>query len=482
MVNPCFSHFKDKSLYIKTAMDLCSLHFGFSSLKDHQFKCIDSLWDNTSAFILTPTGSGKSLCYILPALMSRGLSIVISPLISLMDDQVKKLKSKSIKAECLHSSLSKTQKKEVLTKLRNSSVKILYVSVERFVTPSFIHFIKNYNTVSVIALDEAHCIADWKFFRPSYLKLGTSLKSFPNTTLIFLTATATKSKLQAILDISCVSNSSMIITNSIRENLIIKTFFAHSYEDKITLLIEYLKKQSGPGIIYTITRDEVEHLHLILSRLNIRSHKYHGGLSSCEKNTSLDYFLQEQSPLIIATKAFGMGIDKPDIRFVFHASCPSSMEDYFQEIGRAGRDHKASNTYLFYSKQDILIHKYMFDLNFPLPHYITTIYRLSLDFLNKSPLLKKTLISKIKATIKARSSIGIENTIDILLRFHQISIGEDSLLYPGSISNYSIKEVTKIIVKEKQEQLKKLKTIIHYINTTNQSLKDKIYFKYFNLN
>ncbi len=480
-MNPNFNHFKDKTTYLNTACNLCEYYFGFKTLRAHQMDCINSTWDNTSTFILSPTGSGKSLCYVIPALMSRGLSLVISPLISLMDDQVKKLKDRSIPAECLHSSMSREIKKQVLAKLKSHEIKILFISVERFCTPSFIQFILKHNHVSLIAIDEAHCISDWKFFRPSYMKLHSTLKVFTNPTLIFLTATATQSKLRSICDITGTDSIHLIAVNSIRENLIIKTFFSNTYEDKILLLIKYLKKQSGSGIIYTTTRDETDNLSLILSSINIRCRKYHGGLSTTEKEESLRYFLQEPGSLLVATKAFGMGIDKPDIRFVFHSSMPSCMEDYFQEIGRAGRDGLSSNTYMFYSPEDVTIHRFMLDISLPEPYIIESIYKLTTSYIKQGLTTKTQLLSRLKQDIKVRSCFGIENVLAILLRFNLISFKDRKFLTVSSTYKYSIKEVTKIIRQEKEEQLKKLSTLIRYINTTNQSLKDKLYFNYFNV-
>ncbi len=480
-MNPNFSHFKDKNTYLSIASKLCEYYFGFKTLRAHQMDCINSTWNHTCTFLLSPTGSGKSMCYVLPALMSQGISIIISPLISLMDDQVKKLKDRSILAECLHSSMSRERKKEVLAKLKIGKIKILFVSVERFCTPGFIRFILEHNQVSLIAIDEAHCISDWKFFRPSYMKLNSTLKSFDNPTLIFLTATATKSKLRSIFNITGTDSIHLVVVNSIRKNLNIKTFFSNSYEDKILLLIKYLKEQAGSGIIYTTTREETENLSLILSRMNIKCKKYHGGLISTEKEESLKYFLQEPGSLLIATKAFGMGIDKPDIRFVFHSSMPSCMEDYFQEIGRAGRDGLSSNTYMFYSPEDVTVHRFMLDLSFPEPYIIKSIYKLTTLYLRQGVLNKTQLLSKLKEDIKVRSCFGIENVLDILLRFKLISFKDRMLLTVSSSCQYSIKEVTKIIHQEKKEQLKKLSTLIRYINTTNESLKDKLYFNYFNV-
>lgn len=488
MPNPIFAHFEDRASYLDLAHKVSKKYFEFDSFRPHQKQCISSLWDHSSCVILTPTGGGKSLCYTVPALLSSNLTLIISPLISLMEDQVQKLKTRSIPAERLHSGLNFRQKREVLSKLKNASIKMLYISVERFSSSSFRRFIKHYNKIDIIAIDEAHCINEWKFFRPCYKSLGYYLKDFSNSTLIFLTATATKATLKDINRISADSSENIITASYKRDNLVVKTFSCSSYEDKISSLLHHLKQQSGSGIIYAITRHEVEHLAQILSRLNIPCFKYHSKLPQAQKELSYNHFLHDPSSIIVATKAFGMGIDKPDIRFVFHSSCPSCMEDYFQEIGRAGRDNLSSNTFMFYHQSDIDTHLFMFDTSFPDSWYISKVYNLSCKHLSKDALSKQKLLSKIKSELQVRNMVGISNCIDILLRFHLLSNPApqetDSLLQTShlSVSNdpiCSLSEVGKIILKEKKENIQKLKTFVKYINTKSPSLKEQIYFDYF---
>ena len=488
MVNPIFTHFQSKTQYLKEASNIQNIYFGFNSFRNHQIQCINSLWESNTCVILSPTGSGKSLCYTIPALMSKNLTLVITPLISLMEDQVKKLKQKSIRAERLHSGLDPIYKRTVLSKLKNNQVKLLFISAERFSLTRFRNFIKQYNKVDIIAIDEAHCISEWKFFRPCYAKLKNYISDFSNPSTIFLTATATKSSLEAISDISNFNRSSLIVSHYSRDNLNIKTYFCSSYEEKISSMIECLKQQSGSGIIYTITQDEVEHIHKLLSSLSIPCFKYHAGLSPLDKQNSFKHFINDSSSIIVATKAFGMGIDKPDIRFVIHSSCPSSMEDYFQEIGRAGRDGLKSNTIMYYTQSDISTHKFMFDISLPEPRYINKIYQLSVLLLQNHPLSKKDLISRIQTKLQARTPIGISNTIDILLRFHLIqnistqTFFSKALLKIPQSFELTPKSVGKIILEEKQERLKKLNLFIKYLNTTNHSLKEKIYYSYFTTN
>ena len=334
-----------------TAMlDILKSRFGYDSFRGQQEEIIGNTLARRDSLVLMPTGGGKSLCYQLPALVFDGITLVVSPLIALMKDQVDALNANGIAARFINSSLPSAEIEQVQEQVRRGQVKILYAAPERLALPGFRRFLHNLE-LSLIAIDEAHCISEWGHeFRPDYLNLRQLREAFPAVPVIALTATATERVREDILRQLDLQRGQVFLSSFNRPNLSYSVQPKDNSWGKLTSLLEARRSQST--IIYCFSRQETEDLAAGLNARGFSARPYHAGLNSDTRRQNQEDFVRDRVPIIVATIAFGMGIDKPDIRLVVHNSLPKSLEGYYQETGRAGRDGLPSECVLFYSYSD----------------------------------------------------------------------------------------------------------------------------------
>src|SRR3989344_3969043 len=338
---------------------LLKKYFGYDSFRPLQEEVITNILQKKDSFVLMPTGSGKSLCYQLPALKFEGLTIVISPLIALMKDQVDSLKANGISAEYINSSLSNKEIQAIKIKVLEGMIKILYIAPERLAMESFKEFLKRIN-ISLIAIDEAHCISEWGHdFRPEYRNLSYLKKLFSKTPIIALTATATKQVIDDIINHLSLESPSIFISGFNRKNLNLVVLKKQDSFHKILNMLKEYPDESA--IIYCFSRKDSEFISKGLRKHGLNALPYHAGLNNETRKQNQEMFIQDKVNIIVATIAFGMGINKPDVRLIIHHTFPKTLEGYYQEIGRAGRDGLQSDCVLFYSRGDKSRHEYFID-------------------------------------------------------------------------------------------------------------------------
>ena len=330
-------------------------YFGFSQFKGLQEEVIKSILQKKNTFVIMPTGGGKSLCYQLPALMNSGTAIVISPLIALMKNQVDAIRGISDQegvAHVLNSSLNKSEISQVKSDIENGITKLLYVAPESLIKEEYVNFLKK-QTISFVAIDEAHCISEWGHdFRPEYRNLKHIIKQIDNVPVIGLTATATEKVQEDILKTLGITDATTFKASFNRPNLFYEV--RPKTKDVEKDIIRFVKQRQGKsGIIYCLSRKKVEEISQVLQVNNIKAVPYHAGLDAKTRARHQDMFLMEDCDVVVATIAFGMGIDKPDVRFVIHHDIPKSLESYYQETGRAGRDDGEGYCLAFYAYKDI---------------------------------------------------------------------------------------------------------------------------------
>ena len=334
--------------------------FGYDSFRAGQKSVIDSILAGRDAFAVMPTGAGKSVCYQIPAVLLPGITLVVSPLISLMQDQVKALNEAGVPAAFINSSLSEKDYNETIRRARQGIYKIIYIAPERLVTEGFLALAKSV-PVSMVTVDEAHCISQWgQDFRPSYMKIVEFVKILEKRPIISaFTATATETVREDIICTLGLQNPFTLVNGFDRENLF---FQVDKPKNKEQYILKYISEHSGDsGIIYCATRKNVDNIYELLKGKGVSVGKYHAGMSAGERKKMQDDFVFDYTSIVVATNAFGMGIDKSNVRFVIHYNMPQSMENYYQEAGRAGRDGLDAKCILLFSPQDIVINRFLLD-------------------------------------------------------------------------------------------------------------------------
>lgn len=451
------------------SIEILEKYFGYKSFKGLQEKIINRLiYEHGHCLVLMPTGGGKSLCYQVPALIFDSGTIVISPLIALMQDQVDALKKKNIQAEYINSTVGSEQRKERLDKFIKGEIKILYVTPERFRKSEFIDALQK-TKISLLAVDEAHCISEWGHdFRPDYSRIGEFRKIINNPLTIALTATATLDVQNDIISkLGIDKNDIKIFHEGIqRPNLRLEAIEVFDDKEKLEAMKNVLRKYEDPGIIYFSLIKTLEKYSQFLKDNRFEHSIYHGKLNPQERKKTQRDFLSSKQKLILATNAFGMGIDKPDIRFVIHAEVPSSIESYYQEIGRAGRDGKDSLCLLLYNQEDLYTQMKFIKWANPSADYYSRVYNLlttNIDAVNSFG------IEYIREQIsyKDKNDFRVETALAMLERYGVIE---------GSIDEKNIKVIDKLPLELEDEDYlkekllndnKKLLSVVNYFRTTN---------------
>jgi ATP-dependent DNA helicase RecQ len=356
--------------------ELLNLHYGFSNFRPGQERAIDRVLEGKDTLVILPTGGGKSLCYQLPALVLHGLTIVVSPLIALMKDQVDSLNRIGIPAAFINSSQSLSESRQRLEEAKSGSIKLLYIAPERFYNQEFTDAIKDIK-VDLFAIDEAHCISEWGHdFRPSYMKLKQVIEKLGSPAVLALTATATPEVRNDIIKQLGFKEYETVITGFARPNLQFGVIQANDNQKLKLLHNALMSAPEGPGIIYAGTRTKAVEIYRYLESKDIPVLVYHAGMDPQERREAQDDFMQGRYRVIVATNAFGLGIDKKNIRFVIHFDIPGTIEAYYQEAGRAGRDGKPSLCLLFFHPRDRYLREFFIKGDNPPPSLVIELYEL----------------------------------------------------------------------------------------------------------
>ena len=463
------------------ALEVLKKYYGYTSFRKGQEDIINEIINKNDVLAIMPTGGGKSICYQIPSLILDGITIVISPLISLMKDQVDALKSMGVKAALINSSLNTSQFNAVIDGINNDEYKIIYIAPERLDSYEFVNIIRN-KKLSQIAIDEAHCVSQWGHdFRSSYRKIGTFINSLEKRPIVTaFTATASLEVREDIIKLLNLYNPTLFITGFNRENLTININKSSGKNEYLLKYVENHKDESG--IIYAATRKEVDKIYEGLLKRGYSVSRYHAGLSAEERKSNQEEFIKDNISIMVATNAFGMGIDKPNIRYVIHYNMPQSIENYYQEIGRAGRDGEESECVLLFTPGDVHTQKYLIEIGTENPTrqniqykklqqmvdliYSNDCYRKSIigyfgeefndncgkcsNCLDDGEIIDKTLDAQkvISCIARMKRSFGATMVIDVLRGSKNkkvIQFGFNTLSTYGIMKDYSVDELKTFI-------------------------------------
>jgi len=393
--------------------ELLKIHFSYESFRPGQEQAIDNILQGRDTVVVLPTGGGKSLIYQLPALVLEGITLVISPLIALMKDQVDSLDKVGIPATYINSSLDLKETEERFRKIKKGRFRLVYVAPERFYNQDFLNELKSIK-ISLFAIDEAHCISQWGHdFRPSYSKLKEAIRLAGQPVVVALTATATPEVQEDIIKQLGLVNPELIIKGFARPNLQLGVIQANDSQ-KVDLIVDIIKNSShGSGIVYVGTRNKADQLVEMLVANDVKAVVYHAGMDSDSRNWVQDSFLSGQAQVVVATNAFGLGINKKDIRFVIHHDLPGTVEAYYQEAGRAGRDGQPSFCLLFYSPKDRYLREFFIKGDNPPPEIISEIYEF---LINVEPDLDGSVLITYSDILKNLSDAVPEMSVGTALK------------------------------------------------------------------
>ncbi len=360
--------------------EILESRWGYKSFRGEQQKIIEQILQKQSVLAVQPTGFGKSLCFQIPSIVFKGLTLVVSPLIALMKDQVDDALQKNLKVAAIHSGMSRDEREKVLKKLARCELQLLYVTPERFRKDDFWEALSK-NTgdkpVELFVIDEAHCISEWGHdFRPDYSRLGEIRKKLGNPCTLALTATATKEVQKDIVEQLQIAAGQVFAAGAFRDNLLLQTVEVYGHDEKVRAFVGIHHQHPGAKIIYFALISTLENFSRDLQKLSIVHSVYHGQLPDNLRRRSQEGYLHDPNGLILATPAFGLGINKSDIRVVVHGEVPSSIEAYYQEVGRAGRDGLAAHGYLLYDADDVAIQMDFLKWSSPEPEFIFRVYSL----------------------------------------------------------------------------------------------------------
>jgi ATP-dependent DNA helicase RecQ len=357
-------------------------YFGFNSFREGQADVIQAVLDGRDAIVVMPTGGGKSLCYQLPAILGRTTTLVISPLIALMKDQVDSLEAREIPATFINSSIPQAEVSARLREVARGSYRLVYIAPERFRSPRFVDSLRQLQ-VGLFAVDEAHCVSEWGHdFRPDYLRLRQAAEAIGRPQMLALTATATpavRAEIQAQLGLR---EPATFVAGFDRPNLALRVIACRTERERIEQACNIAREAVGAGIIYASTRKGVDSIASDLQSSGLKVAAYHAGLDDATRRRGQDSVMGDELKAIVATNAFGMGIDKPDLRFVTHYNLPGSVEAYYQEVGRAGRDGLPSTCTLLFNYVDTRLRNFFIDSGFPQPELVKSVYKRALELCN----------------------------------------------------------------------------------------------------
>ena len=406
-----------KTPTLADARSTLQTHFGYPDFRPGQAMAVESVLARRDTLVILPTGGGKSLCYQIPALLLPGLTVVVSPLISLMKDQVDALTARDLPATFVNSTLSATVVADRLARAQRGEVKLLYVAPERFDFGGTAERLARMG-VSLLAVDEAHCISEWGHdFRPSYLRMAQVRERLGNPPTIALTATATPEVRRDIAKQLKLRDPETVITGFDRKNLTYHVISTRTDEEKDAALVRTIRDSKGLAVVYAATRRAVERVALVLDRARIPSVAYHAGLDDRHRHEVQDAFMNEQVRAIVATNAFGMGIDKPNVRLVVHHAMPGTLEAYYQEAGRAGRDGLASDCVLLHSFPDRFTHEFFIKGAYPEQATVERVYQALVRQSDRSGRLEDIDVERIAQRLPGKASgREVESAIRVLMQ------------------------------------------------------------------